>query len=80
MSDKFLTFKIYRDEKVGVYYTECDQLCGIVAEAETLEQLKEELDISVSEYYEDIQAKKEPAVLESLTIQYKVGQLSPAYT
>ena len=53
MSDKFLTFKIYRDKEAGVYYTECDQLCGIVAEAETLDKLKEELDICILEKMED---------------------------
>lgn len=38
-----LTFRVLRDEEAGVFYTECDETCGIVAEAETVEELRENL-------------------------------------
>ena len=43
MAVRFLTFKVLRDEEAGVFYTECDETCGIVAEAETVEELQENL-------------------------------------
>ena len=43
MAVRSLTFRVLRDEKAGVFYTKCDETCGIVAEAETVEELRENL-------------------------------------
>ena len=43
MAVRSLTFRVLRDEAAGVFYTECDETCGIVAEAETVEELRENL-------------------------------------
>ena len=43
MAVRSLTFRVLRDEEAGVFYTECDETCGIVAEAETVEELRENL-------------------------------------
>ena len=43
MAVRSLTFRALRDEEAGVFYTECDETCGIVAEAETVEELRENL-------------------------------------
>ena len=43
MAVRSLTFRVLRDEEAGVLYTECDETCGIVAEAETVEELRENL-------------------------------------
>ena len=40
MAVRFLTFKVLRDEEAGVFYTECDETCGIVAEAETVKNFR----------------------------------------
>ena len=43
MAVRSLAFRVLRDEEAGVFYTECDEICGIVAEAETIEELRENL-------------------------------------
>lgn len=43
MAGRSLTFKVLWDEEAKVFYTECDDICGIVAEAETVEKLQENL-------------------------------------
>ena len=43
MAGRSLTFKVLWDEEAKVFYTECDEICGIVAEAETVEELRENL-------------------------------------
>ena len=43
MAVQSLTFRVLRDEEAGVFYTECDETCGIVAEAETVEELRKNL-------------------------------------
>lgn len=43
MAGRSLTFKVLWDEEAKVFYTECDDICGIVAEAETVEKLRENL-------------------------------------
>ena len=43
MAVRSLTFRVLRDEAAGVFYTECAETCGIVAEAETVEELRENL-------------------------------------
>lgn len=43
MASRSLTFKVLWDEDAEVFYTECDEVCGIVAEAETVEDLRENL-------------------------------------
>ena len=43
MASRSLTFKVLWDEEAKVFYTECDEICGIVAEAETVEELRENL-------------------------------------
>lgn len=43
MASRSLTFKVLWDEDAKVFYTECDEACGIVAEAETVEDLRENL-------------------------------------
>lgn len=40
MAVRSLTFRVLRDEEAEVFYTECDEVCGIVAEAETVEELR----------------------------------------
>lgn len=35
MASQSLTFKVFWDDEAKVHYTECDEICGIVAEAET---------------------------------------------
>lgn len=42
-ANRSLTFRVLRDEEEKVFYTECDEICGIVAEAETVEELRENL-------------------------------------
>ena len=43
MANRSLTFRVLWDEEAKVFYTECDEICGIVAEAETVEELRENL-------------------------------------
>ena len=43
MSGRSLAFKVLWDEEAKVFHTECDEICGIVAEAETVEELRENL-------------------------------------
>ena len=43
MTGRFLAFKVLWDEEAKVFHTECDEICGIVAEAETVEELRENL-------------------------------------
>ena len=39
MASRSLTFKVLGDEKAKVSYVECDEVCGIVAEMGTVEDL-----------------------------------------
>lgn len=43
MAGRFLDFEVLWDEEAKVFHTECDEICGIVAEAETVEELRENL-------------------------------------
>lgn len=43
MAFRSLTFRVLRDEEAKVFYTECGEVCGIVAEAETVEELRKNL-------------------------------------
>ena len=43
MAGRSLAFKVLGDEEAKVFHTECDEICGIVAEAETVEEPRENL-------------------------------------
>ena len=71
MAARFLTFKVLRDEEAGVFYTECDETCGIVAEAETVEELRKNLLKIIPEALEinDAAAVKEAVSISSQSQQ-----------
>lgn len=71
MAVRSLTFRVLRDEEAGVFHTECDETCGIVAEAETVEELRENLLKVIPEVLEiaDAAAVKEAVSISSQSYQ-----------
>ena len=71
MAVRSLTFRVLRDEEAGVFYTECDETCGIVAEAETVEELRKNLLKIIPEALEinDAAAVKEAVSVSSQSHQ-----------
>ena len=78
MAVRSLTFRVLRDEEAGVFYTECDETCGIVAEAETVEELRENLLKIIPEALEinDVAAVKEAVSVSSQPHQVLRFQLA----
>ena len=72
MAVRSLAFRVLRDEEAGVFYTECDEICGIVAEAETVEELRKNLLKIIPEVLEINDAA---AVKEAVSTSYQSHQV-----
>lgn len=72
MAVRFLTFKVLRDEEAGVFYTKCDETCGIVAEAETVEELRENL---LKVIPETLELNEAVAVKEAVSVSSQSHQV-----
>ena len=78
MANRSLAFRVLWDEEAKVFCTECDETCGIVAEAETVEDLRENLLRIIPEVLELDDAvavkKTDPASLQShQLLQFRVA-------